>query len=709
MDRVPTLALLNVRLDGWYQSQIWHGAAMAARLLGVRLVALVGSAYGDQEQRGGSPGVYELAASGGIDGYLPVVGALSNYLGTAPVQELLDRLPPRPVVCLGMDLPGHVSIVPADGGMEDLAWHLLRGHGIRRFAYIGGPAANPHAKERKTGFLKALGEAGVPQDPRLVFDCDFTPTSAQRAMRTILALKDRPEAVVCANDAMALGVREVIVEHGLRIPDDIVLTGYDDIEEGRTMTPSLTTVNTSIYHMAFRAVEMLVRTLRGSRPESETIPVSVVVRRSCGCRAGATSLSLPRLMVEAAGLPQPARLLETLSDPKSAEAFLTRLEGSFDHSEHAELDHWEQVLLACAGPSTPPPVARAIMEAHAIVSQARHGLDLRRRQALQHLMRDEYLAVQEMFRDLSADALPARLLDKFRRFSDARMRILLFNADLSPLEKPAYGTHPFELEIDTWSGHAGPPSNRELLPQDAADAGARWVTLTISLGTEHYGVVQFREWTSNELILESFRLSLWTILSSARKELREKQAIEELRQISNRDVLTGILNRRGLLEQGDVLVKASMRSGARIGVVLCDLDGLKEINDVHGHADGDLAIKCLARALEDGFRQSDVIGRLGGDEFAVITALGDDGSLEGAIDRVRRALVRRSNELQRPWRARTSAGWMIWDPTDGASLEKAMERADDTLYRDKRDRKSRSHDETSSTIEVWTPPPPAAR
>lgn len=704
MDRRPTIALLNVRLDGSYQNQIWHGAAMAAKLLNVRLVALVGSAYGDLEQRGGTPDIYDLASWDRFDGYLPVVGALSNFKGTGPVLDLLERLPRRPTVCVGMELDGYASIVPATGGMGDMVRHLVMTHGVRRIAYIGGPDSNPDAKERKDSFLQSLPELGIDPSPDLIVHADFTAPTARSAMERILALGDPPEAVVCANDSMALGARQALVDHGLKIPDDVILTGYDDIDEGRTMTPSLTSVNTSSYHVAFRAVEMILDLINGALPRQETIPVSIVPRRSCNCRSGSSTISLPPLEVEASGVPQPAILDEILSDPRTAEEFLFRLEGAFDHAEHAEIDHWEEVLLACAGPFAPPETIRTIMQAHSMVSKARHGLDLRHRQELQQIMREEYLAMQTIFDDLSLESLPQRLLEKFSRFSEGRLRILLFNEDLSPVLTPDFATRPFRLEIDTRSNRVRSPGPIPLIPDEKGNS--RWATLSISLGNEHYGVIQFREWTSNEMILESFRLSLWMIFSSAQKERRERAALTELKHISIRDDLTGILNRRGLLEQGEVLVNAAKRSGARIGVVLCDLDGLKAINDEHGHADGDLAIQCLARALEDGFRQADVIGRLGGDEFAVITTLGDEGNLEGAIDRVRRALVRRSNEIQRPWRARTSAGWMVWDPNDGQTLEQAMAQADDTLYRDKRERKLRRNDETSSTIEVWTPPPP---
>lgn len=705
MEHVPTIGLLIVRLDGWYQSQVWHGAAMAAQLLGVRLNALVGCSYGDPEERGGPSEIYRLAASSRIDGYLVLSSVLANYRGAEPVRQLLEWLPRRPTVSVGIEFPGVSSVLPEGGGIGEIVEHLVQVHGLTRLAYIGGPQHNPDAIRRRADFLGTLARNGIAPHWSFLEEGDFIPESGRScAVKILDGSATPPQAIVCANDAMAIGVRAELRNRGFRIPEDIVLTGYDNIEESRTMAPSLTTVNASIYQIGFRAVELLVEQMKGAPASTEHIPSSLVLRRSCGCRGVASSFSLPRLMVEAAGVPHPHRLRDILLDPMGAERFLAGLESSFDKAEHAELDHWEQQLMAAMVPPPPPNASRAMMEAQTLISQARHGLDLRRRQSLQHLMRDEYLAMQLLLQDLTLETLPQRLMECLRRFSDAHLRILLFHRDFSPRTTPDFGLEDFELEIDTWSEYIGPPGPDALLPHHDHGPG-RWATLSIAMGSENYGIIQFREWVSNELILESFRMSLWMVLSSARKDHREKLAMAELRRLSSRDELTGLLNRRGLMEQGEVLVQAARRQRARIGVVLCDLDGLKDINDHWGHADGDLAIKCLARSLEDGFRQSDVVARLGGDEFAVLTVLGGEGSLQGAIDRVRLALVRRSTEVGKPWRARTSAGWMAWEPWDGSTLEQAMARADSLLYHDKRARKSRLTEETSE-MPVFDPPPP---
>jgi diguanylate cyclase (GGDEF)-like protein len=689
MERIPTFALLIVRLDGWYQSRAWHGVSTAARLLGVRVVALVGSAFGDPECRGGPSEIYRLAESDRIDGYLPLVGALANLEGRESVLDLMNSLPPKPTVCIGMELPGYASVVPDGSGIDLVVRHLAGAHALRKIYYMGGPSSNPDARRRLTDFVNTMKEYGLEPPPEHLFEGDFSPEPGYAVMADAFDRLGVPQAVVCANDATALGVRRLCRERGIRIPDQMILTGYDDIEEAATMSPPLTTVDAVTYQVAFRSVELLCDLYKGGAPRNEIVPTEVVVRRSCGCRNSASSMHLPKLLADASGVPHTNRIREIISDPDASAAFLDRLEIAFEQADHAELDLWEERLFSASRPYLPEGGADFLLQAQAIISRVRHGVDLNRRQTLQILLREQYSAVQKLVMGFAADDLPHQILEAFQPLRNSHLRILLFNEDGAPLREPRFREMPFQLEIDVSAKRIGPPLFDSLLPSGTLPVST-WLTFSLSLADEHFGIIQVRDWTSNELFLESLRHSLSMVLSLAQKSSFERNMREELRRLSHRDDLTGVLNRRGLLEQGRVLVRSAQRNGERIGVVLCDLDGLKLINDTHGHADGDLAIRCLARGLEDGFRQSDVVARLGGDEFAVLTVMASDGGLEGAIQRVREALERRSAELGRPWKARTSAGWMAWDPGDGDTLEVALARADQLLYQDKRKRKGTS-------------------
>lgn len=687
MPSVPTFALLTTRMEGWYQSQVWHGAGTAARMLGARVVALIGSAFEAEDQTGGPVGIFDLAQASEFDGYLVLSGALANFSGIAPIESLLDRLPYRPVVCIGQPVPGTSTLIPGQGGMDAIARHLIGVHGLKRMAFIRGPSTNADAQRRWNDWNLTLAEYGLSQDLDLVELGDFMPTSAEMATRRILDRAPVPQAFVCANDAMASGVRKVLAERGVRIPQDTILTGFDDIEESSTMIPPLTTIRVGTYQMAFRGIELLMEQIRGAPARTESIDTQIVLRRSCGCHGGTSTTFLPRRITESAGLPTPAKLLQMLTEPGSS--FLQLLEETLDLAEGTELDLWEEHIFLAARLSGSGRISPELLAAQTLVSQARHGLDTRRRQELHQLMRTQFQAIQSLDFEVEHNQIPQRLLHALKPFAANHLRMLLFRDDLQPVARPDAFRQNFALSIDAAHNEITRPDPTTILPPNDEGPGT-WATLALSLGSEHYGVIQVSDWNSNELFLESLRLSLTMVLSVYRKSARESEIREKLLALSRRDDLTGLLNRRGLLEQGEILVRSALRLRKHIGVVLCDLDGLKGINDEYGHQDGDLAILCLARSLEDGFRQSDVICRLGGDEFAVVTLIEDESSLEGAIRRLRQALERRSEELGRPWKARTSAGWTSWTPGDGRSLEQVLAEADQTLYQDKRSRRGTS-------------------
>jgi LacI family transcriptional regulator len=117
--------------------------------------------------------------------------------------------------------------------------------------------------------------------PELEIAGDFSEPSGYAAAEALLALDPRPTAVFAANDYMAIGVMSALNEAGLRVPEDIAVTGFDDIAMARYLNPPLTTVRVDAYRLGERAVERLTRPAR-PRGRREELPTHLVVRRSCG-------------------------------------------------------------------------------------------------------------------------------------------------------------------------------------------------------------------------------------------------------------------------------------------------------------------------------------------------------------------------------------------------------------------------------------------
>jgi LacI family transcriptional regulator len=159
----------------------------------------------------------------------------------------------------------------------------LTGLGHRRIGFIGGRPDALSAIRRFEGYKDGLSAAGIPYEPTLVQDGDFTRERGQAAARQLLDRPDRPSAIFAANDQSALGVMDVARSLGIQIPRDLSVVGFDDIPEAAQVSPRLTTVDQSIQEMGALAARMLIAWLRGEEPECLLckVPTRLITRESC--------------------------------------------------------------------------------------------------------------------------------------------------------------------------------------------------------------------------------------------------------------------------------------------------------------------------------------------------------------------------------------------------------------------------------------------
>lgn len=223
--------------------------------------------------------------SGKVDGLLIGEGIVPSER----LARLAERVPV--VVIAGAPNERAVDVVTADNysGSAALASHLVHDHGCRRIFHVDGPASAPDARERRRALEAILAKAAGGE---LVGSRrgTFSVQSGEEAAQELLAGLDRlPDAVVCANDQMAIGVLQAFSRAGVRVPDDVALVGFDDIYPGNLSDPPLTTVHQPMRLLGERACDRLLERLARPdlRPTMEMLPTELVLRASCGCDEGA--------------------------------------------------------------------------------------------------------------------------------------------------------------------------------------------------------------------------------------------------------------------------------------------------------------------------------------------------------------------------------------------------------------------------------------
>lgn len=283
----PTIGLLTEGLSGQYQAGVWPGIVDAAKLYNVNIICFCGgslkvSAENPWDYQGNV--LFKIAQVYPLDGLI-IAGSVGCYVTDTTFNEFLASYSHLKIVTI---VPA-VESLPAVygdnlGGMRSLVNHLVECHPYRKIAFIKGPDRNIEAEERLKVFREVLAEHDIPVDPYRILPGDFTRNCGFAAVEQLISSCTEFDAIVAANDESALGALESLQERGIRVPEEVALVGFDDIDESRFVTPPLTSVHQPLYDLGKLAVEKLLLLLKGEDiPKNNIAEAKLVIRQSCGC------------------------------------------------------------------------------------------------------------------------------------------------------------------------------------------------------------------------------------------------------------------------------------------------------------------------------------------------------------------------------------------------------------------------------------------
>lgn len=292
----PTLCQLTSQLNRSFHRAALRVISEAARSFGANFVCFDGGVLAPADPGGVTTAgegnvLYDLVSADAVDGVIIWSSALDWDVGEAGMGVFCRRFTDIPTVSVGRALNGIPSILVDNyQGMRAAVAHLIEHHGYRRVAFLRGPEGAREAELRFQAYCDTLADHGIPFTTKLVAG----PTNWERsdgpiAVQEFLDVRGLRagvdfQAIVSVGDDMACGVMETLRARGIRVPDEVAVVGFNDDDEGRAILPALTTVRQPVDSMAHVAVETLMALLGGRAvPEVVTLPLELVVRRSCGC------------------------------------------------------------------------------------------------------------------------------------------------------------------------------------------------------------------------------------------------------------------------------------------------------------------------------------------------------------------------------------------------------------------------------------------
>lgn len=270
MGSTRTIGVLTQSLESGYFNKTMTGIEDVMKAAGYAMLIMSGHWHADEEAER-----IELLIGRRVDG----VAILTGNLTDAQILTFSKRVP---IVAFGRELAGEralgFSLDNYTAACEAVELLIEQGH--RRIAFIAGPSEHEDARARLKGYRDTLARHKLVVEPGLIVNGDFEEQGGLLAMNQLLGAHERFTAVFAANDLTAYGARLALYRRGIRVPDDVSIIGFDDLDGSMYATPPLTTVRQPLYEVGRCIGHMLLPMIGHEAAEAKVPALSLVVRES---------------------------------------------------------------------------------------------------------------------------------------------------------------------------------------------------------------------------------------------------------------------------------------------------------------------------------------------------------------------------------------------------------------------------------------------
>lgn len=538
-----------------------------------------------------------------------------------------------PVISLDYELEDCINLEYDDTtSMEKMTDHLIDVHHLTNIAMLTGPKDHPHSKRRLKGYLNSLEKHNIPVNENQIYYGTFWYTDGESVVNHMLtSLPKLPQAIVCACDAMAVGVCDALRKHHLRVPQDIAVTGYDAQESGLLSKPTLTSMEHNTHSFGRYAMTRLIEAIEQTPPSKPMDTTSCFLQyESCGCPFSTENIDYSKL---------------------------NRGDTDFFDEFYNAYNYMMEELIS----------ADNINELLERIGYYTYQLDN---------FDQYYLSLCDNWDYVGCSYEASQNYNSTNYTSKMHLKIAK-GAELHILENEVY---PSSIMLPIIWKERKKPAAFFFSPIHFRDR---------CFG---YSVISYTNSHSLDLCYRDWIRTVGIAFENLRVKNNFKWSNQQLEQYAQIDSLTKIFNRNGYMKYSSSFYEIALKENKELFVLMGDLDNLKKINDKYGHVEGDNAIQLCAVAFRRACGQHEKCFRYGGDEFILLGVGNYTKADELLYEKEIESYLRAYNEVSdKPYQVNLSLGYWHGMVDEQHDLDDYVKLADKAMFKKKQYNKSKRY------------------
>ena len=605
-----------------YQDLICRGICSRAYGLGYN-VAIFSNflGYGEFKYELGESNIAHLPVYEDLDGIILLPDTMHVKDFRNKIVENIRLYSKCPVVSVRESIDEYYNVlIDDDSILEEIILHFINDHKFRKLNFLTGPKDNPASVRRLNTYCRILAENGIPIEEGRIYFGDFWKNSARHAVDKWLSNSDTwPEAIICANDYMAISVCDALLDRGILVPRDIAVSGCDNLDITLDYVPNITTVGMPVFDMGVEAVDKIYKANRKiAQDKTSYLKGFTYIRESCGCRKHS---DLEKII-------------------RRRNSIIAELE-----SKDRDIANNAYMSIDLTGVTTLDMLNNKL-SSYTYLNKGFYSF---------------YLCLYNNWDNFTQDS-------DFRKISDdglVTMEMGMKNGQW--LQKVQF-------------------NSRDLLPPVYMDEEPQYFFFNMLHHQERcygYTAINFKQFQAYKLSYQGWLINISNALENIKIHTELNRLVYKLEEMSIKDDLTGLYNRRALHTLAQKYLEQCIKNGGNLMIFSADMDNLKYINDNFGHSKGDIAIMTVADALIIASEDDELCIRMGGDEYTVIGIDYSQEKAEKFVAKFEGAIKNFNENNVYNLKISISYGWIIIPANEDTKLEECISIADEKMYKQK--------------------------